>query len=226
VTVEITEAGVAQGSRNILKGSVFEAAAQAMADDERARITDSLFRLREHLDRVTGAPDPPRRGRLPPDPGEDERVRDLLRAYNDTLVVAEPVLLEIWHSSDLTFTQLRILRWLRRHGAMSAGALSALAATPAASLTRMLARLEEAGLLVRRFDGADRRRILIEMTEAGIHAIGRSVLLGTVFEEATRAMDPGERQRMAEDLYTLSARLFEAEARSGAAAPQAQEGPT
>ncbi len=214
VLVEITDRGLAVGGRSVLRGTVFDDAARGMQATERARIADSLFSLRRHLDPVAGTETPARRRRPPGDPLDDDPVGTLLRAYNDTLVIAEPVLLEIWQSSDLTFTQLRILRWVRGRSPIGAGALTTLSGTPPASLARMLARLEDMGLVRRAFDLSDRRRVLIEITETGKAAIGRSVLSGSVFDAATRAMEPDLRRRIAEDLYLLRDHLRRAAARS------------
>ena len=68
----------------------------------------------------------------------------------------------------LNLNRLGLLSRLRANGAMTATALAAAERLQPQSLTRMLARLESDGLIVRRQDATDRRQVLIDVTQKGI----------------------------------------------------------
>ena len=117
----------------------------------------------------------------------------VLRAYMDALVLAEPVQLKVWKTAGVTLTQLRILRILRE-GARSASDLAVSAGLSAPSLTRVLDRLEELGLVTRIADQSDRRRVSIQILPRGENLLGdQSIWQGTSFAEAVRAMSAEER---------------------------------
>ncbi|MEO4046325.1 MarR family winged helix-turn-helix transcriptional regulator [Pseudomonas sp. CAU 1711] len=67
----------------------------------------------------------------------------------------------------LTPMQLMILRVLEGEGRLTASALSRHVSLSAATLSGMLERLEERGLLLRRRDEEDRRRQWLSISEAG-----------------------------------------------------------
>jgi DNA-binding MarR family transcriptional regulator len=65
-------------------------------------------------------------------------------------------------------SKLSILGWLARaQGALTASRLAELERLQPQSLTRIVAELDEAGLIHRRQDEADRRQLLIEITAQG-----------------------------------------------------------
>lgn len=68
----------------------------------------------------------------------------------------------------LSLNRLSLLGLLRSNGPMTATALAAAERLQPQSLTRMLARLETEGLIVRRPDDSDRRQVLIDITDEGI----------------------------------------------------------
>lgn len=71
----------------------------------------------------------------------------------------------------LSFNRLSVLSLLHRGGPMTATALASAERLQPQSLTRMLARLENDGLIVRRPDEADRRQVLIEVTHEGVSVL-------------------------------------------------------
>jgi DNA-binding MarR family transcriptional regulator len=68
---------------------------------------------------------------------------------------------------SVTITQLMALGTLHKHGPMSAGELAAQERVQPPSMTKILAALEEQGLLRREQHPSDRRQIVIEVTAAG-----------------------------------------------------------
>jgi DNA-binding MarR family transcriptional regulator len=68
---------------------------------------------------------------------------------------------------NLHRTDLRCLEIAARLGPLSAGALAEQAGLSASAVTSVIDRGERAGDLRRRSDGADRRRVLVEVTELG-----------------------------------------------------------
>lgn len=142
-------------------------------------------------------------------------VRDLLRAYVDAVLLAEPIQLRLWKSAGVTLTQLRILRVLRE-GSRSASELAQAAGLSAPSLTRVLDRLEELGLVARVADLADRRRVGVRIEEAGLALIGgQNLFHGTALADAAIRMEPLERQELMDALRKFVAQvvaLQEAEA--------------
>jgi len=67
--------------------------------------------------------------------------------------------------SGLTLTQLSVLATLDRHGPSTPGEIATHEKVQPPSMTRVLARLEEAGLVVRAPHPNDRRQVLVALTE-------------------------------------------------------------
>ena len=122
-------------------------------------------------------------------PSDYEEVHAFLRAYNDILLLAEPLLMDLWQFRGLTFAQLRILRQLRTKGPTTASQLALLAGISGPSLARIVSRLEDDGLVERRIHRDDRRRIEVLITDQGRKRLGdRGMLTGTIFEKAAEVM--------------------------------------
>jgi DNA-binding MarR family transcriptional regulator len=75
---------------------------------------------------------------------------------------------------NLTTPQLAALRQLRRNGAMSAGELARGVALSQATITGIVDRLEQHGLVTRSRSSQDRRRVVVELTDAGREAVANS----------------------------------------------------
>lgn len=94
-----------------------------------------------------------------------------LRAFFRLVTLGESISFELWRTHGLTLGQVRLLQRLRRQ-AMMAGDLAKELGVRAASLTRMMERLEANGLVKRSLDREDRRRIVVEITESGRRTLG------------------------------------------------------
>lgn len=70
-------------------------------------------------------------------------------------------------SSGLSRSRLSLLNLLALNGPMTASALAAAERLQPQSLTRMLSRLEDDGLIARSPDDADRRQVRIDITREG-----------------------------------------------------------
>jgi DNA-binding MarR family transcriptional regulator len=68
---------------------------------------------------------------------------------------------------SVTLTQLSAMGTLRKHGAMSAGELATLERVQPPSMTKVLANLEERGLVRRDVHPTDRRQAVLAITAAG-----------------------------------------------------------
>src|SRR3954447_19666970 len=68
---------------------------------------------------------------------------------------------------SVTLTQLSAMGTLRKSGPMSAGELAACERVQPPSMTKVLANLEERGLVQREVHPTDRRQAVIEITPAG-----------------------------------------------------------
>jgi len=103
-------------------------------------------------------------------------------------------------------TRLSLLGLLRRNGPMTATALAAAECLQPQSLTRMLARLEDDGLIMRRQDDADRRQVLIDITSTGIGVLTEDTIRREAWlaEAMAESLTPTERE-----LLWLAAGLME-----------------
>jgi DNA-binding MarR family transcriptional regulator len=86
----------------------------------------------------------------------------------------------------VTGPQRLVLRMLGHYGTMSAGELARTLHIHPSSLTGILRRLEEAGMLERRSDPEDGRRAVLKLTSKGKRLNGRNE--GTVEEVVERAL--------------------------------------
>ncbi len=124
-------------------------------------------------------------------------VQALLRAYLDAVTLSEPLQGRIWAAAQLTLTQVRALRRLAREP-KSLGQLGAdLGLTPP-SVTRVIDRLEERGLIERRRDAADRRKVVAAILPAGLRLVTSVPLLDeSAIRKAAEILAPADRERIA-----------------------------
>ena len=100
-------------------------------------------------------------------------------------------------------TQLSVLRELRS-GPQTSGRLGELVGLSAASLSRLVDRLERRGLVSRRRESEDRRYVEIHLEPAGERLLGEiKVLRGTDLHLAVEAMTGEERRRLTSGLRRL-----------------------
>ncbi|MBL6620749.1 MAG: MarR family transcriptional regulator [Ilumatobacteraceae bacterium] len=77
---------------------------------------------------------------------------------------------------DMTFVDYTLLATLHREPAphvLPVSRLAELVLRPMGSITQVVDRLERSGMVARRLDPSDRRRVLIELTELGFEAAER-----------------------------------------------------
>ncbi len=77
--------------------------------------------------------------------------------------------------TSVTLTQLAALSTLKSHGALTPGELAAHEKVQPPSMTRVLARLEEHGLVSRRPHPTDGRQSVVELTTAGRELLAQEV---------------------------------------------------
>ncbi len=140
----------------------------------------------------------------------DESDPSVLRAtvaFFRLLAVAEPISFELWKTHGLTLGQVRLLQRIRSQPVV-AGDLARELGMRAASLTRMMERLEAGGMVERDLDRQDRRRILVSITALGLETLGGLDFWrkGAV-ARTLQAMSQAERDRLSTTLEDLTERL-------------------
>jgi len=106
------------------------------------------------------------------------------------------------------FEVISALRRAGGNGELSPGALLRTTLRSSGAITNRLDRLEAAGLVVRRPNPADRRGVLVRLTDRG-REVAEACLEGLVAAEAQLLdpLTPAERERLASLLRTLLVRL-------------------
>ena len=106
----------------------------------------------------------------------------------------------------LSLSRLSLLNLLARGGPMTASAMAAAERLQPQSLTRMLSRLENDGLIVRSPDDVDRRQVRIDITREGMAVLDED----TARREAWLAKTMAERLTPTEcEVLRLAAGLME-----------------
>lgn len=132
--------------------------------------------------------------------------RPALRAYLDAVALVEPMQIRLWREAGLTLTQARLLRRLLP-GPQGQTELGRQLKLSPASMTRLIDRLEERGLVARQRDVGDRRRVTVRLEPLGRTLLGEAQgLQGSAVERAIDAMADEARQRLIEVLEDLVAR--------------------
>jgi DNA-binding MarR family transcriptional regulator len=99
---------------------------------------------------------------------------------------------------DVTPSQTSALSTLAKHGEITLGELAAIERIAPPSMTRIAARLEEAGLLERRADSTDRRVARVAISPAGRELLRQSRERGDAFMSARlEALSEEERDLLA-----------------------------
>lgn len=132
-----------------------------------------------------------------------EETRQALLAYADAITLAEPMQARLWQLAEVTLTQLMVLRRLRE-GPHSAGMLGQALGLSPTSVTRLVDRLAQRGLVERRRDVDDRRCVEIRLQPAGERLLGKlKVMRGTDLHRAVQSMTPVDRRRLTAALRSL-----------------------
>ncbi|HKC18701.1 MAG TPA: MarR family transcriptional regulator, partial [Candidatus Dormibacteraeota bacterium] len=126
-----------------------------------------------------------------------------LLAYVNALALAEPIQARLWQLGHITLTQASVLRNLRS-GPQTAGRLGELAGLSAASISRLVDRLERRGLVRRTRDTHDRRIVEVHLEPAGERLLGEArVFKGSDLHHAVQTMSSEERRRLTTSLTRL-----------------------
>jgi DNA-binding MarR family transcriptional regulator len=100
-------------------------------------------------------------------------------------------------SSGLSRPQWRVLTMLRRHEGINQGGLAELVEVEPITLCRMVDRLQEAELVERRADPADRRAWRLHLTDKARALLEEMRPMAfSLFDDAMTGLDPAERSEL------------------------------
>lgn len=97
----------------------------------------------------------------------EQRVTSALIAIRRIVRAAEFAARDLSKVAGLTPSQMVVLQLIGRDGELSAGALAEAARLSQATVTALLDKLEDKGLVVRRRSAEDRRRVAVALTDEG-----------------------------------------------------------
>lgn len=101
----------------------------------------------------------------------ESRVASALIAIRRIVRAAEFAARDLARTAGLTASQMVVLQIIARQGEPSAGAVAEQASLSQATVTALLDKLEQKGLITRRRDQEDRRRVAVALTPAGRQAL-------------------------------------------------------
>ena len=137
----------------------------------------------------------------PADPAGDESLADAFGAVARQLRERSAETLAPW---DVTPAHLRALRTLARHGTMRLSELSERLEIAPRTATEVVDALQAGGLVRRRADPADRRAILVEVTERGAGVLAEiRAARGTEAGRIFGRLGPADRAELARILSEL-----------------------
>jgi DNA-binding MarR family transcriptional regulator len=123
----------------------------------------------------------------------DDRSNTALIALRRILRVTELNARKLADQSELTASQLLLMQHVARTGKALPSAIARAIDLKQATVTVLVNKLEDAGLVTRRRDTEDRRRVWIELTEPGRAALESSPdLLQNRFERGFKRLDEWE----------------------------------
>ncbi len=141
----------------------------------------------------------------------DSRSQTALVALRRILRVTELNARKLADRSELTASQLLVMQQVERNRKALPSAIAKAVDLKQATVTVLLNKLEQAGLVTRQRDTEDRRRVWIELTPAGQAALDRSPdLLQTRFEQGFNSLEGWEQSMMIAMLERV-AKLLNAE---------------
>jgi DNA-binding MarR family transcriptional regulator len=115
---------------------------------------------------------------------------------------------QLREDAGLTLAEWRVLAHLELLGETSSSKIAAITAADRAEVSRAVASLEKAGLLVRRPDTTNRKRLLLNLTDKG-RDMHRRVRKGRVayFERLLENLSPEERAGLDASLLKMARRV-------------------
>lgn len=137
----------------------------------------------------------------------DERVDLVLSALRRVIRAVDLHSRQLVQSHGLTGPQALILKALGE-GSLSAGALAEQVNLSQGTVTDIVNRLEQRGLLVRLRSDSDRRRVMVELTQAGRDCLASSPpLLQDRFASRFRELDEWEQSMLLASLQRIAAMM-------------------
>ncbi len=110
--------------------------------------------------------------------------------------------------SELTASQLLVMRHIRHTGAALTSTIARAVDLRQATVTVLVNKLEEAGLVTRQRDTEDRRRVWIRLTDAGLETLEKSPdLLQSRFERAFAGLEDWEQALIVATLERVAVML-------------------
>jgi DNA-binding MarR family transcriptional regulator len=138
----------------------------------------------------------------------NDRSNTALVALRRILRVTELNARKLAHESELTTSQLLVLQHVSQQGRALPSEIAKAVALKQATVTVVVNKLEDAGLVTRRRDTDDRRRVWIELTDAGTTALQNSPdLLQHRFVKGFDSLDGWEQSMIIAALERVSALL-------------------
>lgn len=125
--------------------------------------------------------------------------------------LSESLQTRLWHEAELTLVQVRVLRRLAKQ-AQTMGQIGAELALPPASVTQLIDRLDERGLIRRQRGEGDRRQVFAMLTEQGRRLVRKTPLIeGTALGRAVEQMTVADRERIGAAINELNSAVRSAE---------------
>jgi DNA-binding MarR family transcriptional regulator len=141
-------------------------------------------------------------------PSMTDRSNTALVALRRILRVTELNSRKLAHESELTTSQLLVLQHVSQQGSALPSEVAKAVALKQATVTVVVHKLEDNGLVTRRRDTDDRRRVWIELTDAGRAALDNSPdLLQHRFVQGFEELDDWEQSMIIAALERVSALL-------------------
>jgi DNA-binding MarR family transcriptional regulator len=138
----------------------------------------------------------------------ENRADTALIALRRILKVTEMNARRLARQSELTASQLLVMHHIRQAGAALTSGIAAAVDLKQATVTVIVNKLQDAGLVFRKRDIEDRRCVWIRLTDAGLATLDRSPdLLQTRFEQAFSGLDDWEQAMICSTLERVAVML-------------------
>jgi DNA-binding MarR family transcriptional regulator len=136
---------------------------------------------------------------------DDETIERVIAEIGRLNMTLEPLRIQAWESYGITVSQLRVMHLIRQMGAPSQRDLTLALKISGPTLSGMIDRLIQRGVIERRDDDLDRRITRVSLTPEGDNVLCALEQAGhAVLGEALGAIGPAARQRLARDLAAFA----------------------